>query len=79
MGTVPETYDPRGRNIEYRRTSSGDDGVHVVRNHQRSTISAVLASSSARLYLCFNELKKEVHHIDEMNHGHPSDDCSSTW
>ena len=42
MGTVPETYDPRGRNIEYRRTPSGDDGVHVLRNHQRSTISAVL-------------------------------------
>ena len=77
MGTVPETYDPRGRNIDGLRAETTVCTYVGIINDQRSVRYYHLLP-----YWCaavFNELKKEVHHIDEMDHGHPSDDSSSTW
>ena len=71
------TGNIRSSRTKYRRTPSGDDGESSTINDQCGI--SIFYNIGARLYLCFNELKKEAHHIDEMNHGHPSDDCSSTW
>ena len=66
MGTVPETYDPRGRNIEYRRTSSGDDGESSTINDQCGII--ILCHIGARL--CFLFVSYELHKAIQQNRTH---------